>query len=279
MAQDDAGYADMFAARCASCHGTCGQCHVSRPVSVRGGLIAGHTFLKTPSQTENCTACHGSRVGNEFRGKNPGIPADAHWRLEGMNCMACHEGMELHGDGTTPDDRFANDAGPTCTGCHPGTDSPDAELSWHSTHGGKLACQVCHSVQYKNCYSCHVEIEEQALRFPSEMDFRIGRNTDPSERRPYNYVVVRHVPIAPDTFEPWDLELADYAAVPTWRMATPHNIQKNTPQTESCDTCHGSLELFLTTDYLQELVERGVMTAEEIEANANVVVDEPPGMN
>ena len=134
-------------------------------------------------------------------------------------------------------------------------------------------------MQYKNCYSCHVEIEEQALRFPSEMDFRIGRNIEPSDRRPYGYVVVRHVPIAPDTFEPWDLDLADFAAVPTWRLATPHNIQKNTPQTESCDPCHASLDLFLTTEYLDELVERGVMTAEEIEANAAVVVDEPPGMN
>jgi len=278
MALDDAGYAEMFAARCASCHGTCGQCHVSRPVSVRGGLVAGHTFLASPSQTENCTACHGSRVGDEFRGRNEGIAADTH-RRRGMNCMDCHDGMELHGDGTTPEDRYANDAGPQCTACHEDADSPDAELAYHATHGGKVACQVCHSVSYRNCYSCHVQIEAQALRFPSEMDFRIGRNVEPTQRRPYGYVVVRHVPVAPDTFEPWGLELADYDAVPTWRLATPHNIQKNTPQTESCDNCHGNLDLFLTTGYLEGLVERGVMTEEELEANVAVVVDEIPAMN
>lgn len=276
-ALDDAGYAEMFAARCASCHGTCGQCHISRPGSVRGGLVSGHQFRKTPSQKDNCTACHGSRVGEEFRGEHPGIPEDVHWR-SGMNCTACHDGDELHGDGTTPDDRYANDAGPQCTSCHPDAESASSDVTHHAIHGGKVACQVCHSLEYKNCYSCHVELDAQGLRFPSELDFRIGRNPNPNERHPYDYVVVRHIPVAPDTFEPWGLELENYAGAPTWKMATPHNIQKNTPQTESCDNCHGSLDLFLTTSYVQELIERGVMTSEELDANAEIVVDEIPDM-
>ena len=275
---DDPAYAAMFADRCASCHGTCGQCHVSRPASVRGGLTRGHAFYKTPSQTDNCTACHGSRVGDEFRGQNAGLAEDVHWR-SGMNCMACHDDVELHGDGTTPAHRFANSTGPKCTTCHPDADDGDSSVAEHRTHADTVSCQVCHSLSYKNCYQCHVEADSQGLRLPSEMDFRIGLNPNVTDEHPHTYVVLRHVPIAPDTFEPWDIDLPNYADAPTWRMATPHNIQKNTPQTESCANCHGSLDLFLTTDYLQDLVDQGLMVAEEIEANADLVVDEAPSMN
>lgn len=268
---------DMFESRCAECHANCGACHVSRPTSVGGGLTHGHTFRKMPSQTDQCTACHGSRVGAEFRGENAGIPADVH-RLSGMTCMDCHTSDELHGDGTTPDDRFANEAaGPACLNCHEGADSPESSVLHHSLHAGRVACQVCHSVEYKNCYSCHVELDSQGLQFPSEIDFRIGLNPRITEKRPYQYVLLRHIPIAPDTFEPWGIEMPDYAATPTWRLATPHNIQRNAPQSESCDNCHGSQELFLTPEYINELIDRGLMTTEEIEANASVVVSEPIG--
>jgi hypothetical protein len=271
-----AAFDGMFQSRCATCHSSCGQCHVSRPSSVGGGLTHGHTFRRSPSQTDQCTACHGSRVGDEFRGKNAGIPPDVHY-LGGMNCMDCHTGTELHGDGTTPDHRYANDAGPQCVECHPDADSGESDVLQHSMHAGKLACQVCHSVSYKNCYSCHVERDSQGLRFPSEMGFRIGRNPSVTDQRPYSYVVLRHIPIAPDTFEPWDLTMPDYAGSPTWRLATPHNIQRNTPQTESCDNCHDSLDLFLTPEYITELIERGLMVEDEMEANEPVLVNETPG--
>jgi hypothetical protein len=269
-------FIDMFSARCAECHSSCGQCHISRPTTVGGGLTHGHMFRKSPSQTNQCTACHGSRVGDEFRGRNEGIPADVHY-LSGMNCMNCHTDVELHGDGTTPLDRHSNDAGPQCLDCHPGATAPDSQIAHHVVHGDKVSCNVCHSVDYKNCYACHVERDSQGLRFPSEMGFRIGRNVDQSDRRPYNYVLVRHIPIAPDTFEPWDLEMPGYADTPTWRLATPHNIQRNTPQTESCDNCHASDELYLTTEFINGLIDSGLMVTEELEANAPVIVDEIPG--
>lgn len=266
----------MFDSRCAECHSSCGQCHVSRPLTVGGGLTHGHEFRKTPSQTNQCTACHGSRVGDEFRGKNEGVAPDAHY-LNGMNCMSCHDDVELHGDGTTPDHRYANDAGPACVNCHEDADSAESTVVHHTLHAGKVSCNVCHSITYKNCYSCHVESDSQGLRFPSEMDFRIGRNPEVTARRPYEYVLLRHIPIAPDTFEPWGVELPGYADEPTWRPATPHNIQRNTPQTESCDNCHDSLELYLTADYIDDLIERGLMVSEELEANETVLVNETPG--
>jgi hypothetical protein len=40
-----------------------------------------------------------------------------------------------------------------------------------------------------------------------------------------------------------------------------------TPQTESCDACHGNAELFLTADDV---------LPEELEANKDVIVEEVP---
>ena len=59
----------------------------------------------------------------------------------------------------------------------------------------------------------------------------------------------------------------DFDAVPTWKYATPHNIQLNTPQNESCDACHGNSELFLTEEDIR---------AEESGANKDVIVNEFP---
>ena len=232
-----AGQVDaMFTARCASCHTSCGQCHISRPVAVEGGLVGGHKFRKTPSMVDNCTACHGSRIGAEFRGENRVddrlLPGDAHYRA-GKNCMFCHDGAELHGDGTTPDLRYEAPGAPVCTDCHPDVNSDDN--SWHAVHGRAnsgtfLACQVCHSQPYKNCYDCHVRTDSQGLEHPSVVDFRVGRNAAPSARRPWDLVVVRHIPIAPESFSAWGITQSSYDAEPTWRFATPHNIAKHTSQ-------------------------------------------------
>ena len=54
---------------CSNCHAGCGECHVSRPDEAEGGLIRGHLFSKRPDPVNQCTGCHGSRIGNEFFGK------------------------------------------------------------------------------------------------------------------------------------------------------------------------------------------------------------------
>jgi len=112
---------------------------------------------------------------------------------------------------------------------------------------------------------------------PSRMDFRIGRNPNPTPARPWDYVVVRHVPIAPTSFLDWGVGLPEYAAAPTWRFATPHNIQKHTPQNASCEACHGARDLFLTPEYADTLVQEGLMFQEEIQANDGVFVRQLPG--
>ncbi|MBD3163072.1 MAG: hypothetical protein GF346_11660 [Candidatus Eisenbacteria bacterium] len=272
----------MFDTHCAGCHTSCGQCHISRPTSVRGGLVQQHVVRRTPSQVSNCIACHGSRVGDEYRGRNSGIPPDVHYLPGNKDCFFCHTGMELHGDGTTPETRYEVDALPQCVDCHPEV-LTDTENLQHSLHAGgdsgppKLSCQVCHSVGYKNCYNCHVDVEERGLEHPSQIDFRIGRNPIPDdERRPWDYVVLRHVPIAPNSFEPWGVDLPQYAAEPTWKYATPHNIRRETPQNASCDACHEDENLFLTGDYIEALIGEGVMFPEERDANQDVIVEELP---
>jgi thiosulfate/3-mercaptopyruvate sulfurtransferase len=82
---------------------------------------------------------------------------------------------------------------------------------------------------------------------------------------------VRHVPIVRDSFAYYGENLLpNFDALPTWKYATPHNIQRNTPQTETCNSCHGNAEFFLTADDV---------LPEELEANKDVIVEEvPPAM-
>lgn len=67
-----------YTADCASCHTTCGQCHISRPNGVHGGFLDSHKFKRTPEMENNCTACHGSRVGNDYTGHLEGNQLDVH---------------------------------------------------------------------------------------------------------------------------------------------------------------------------------------------------------
>ena len=268
---------EMFGNHCATCHTTCGECHVTQPKNVGGGLFTGHVFEKTPPMTRSCTACHGSRVGNEYLGKNEGIPGDVHFREGRMNCVKCHEGAELHGtpDATaTADHRLSGAEEPKCVDCHPTTAPGGDSNPMHQVHGEKLSCQVCHSVTYTSCDGCHVAISDKSGNPFFETDatyqtFLIGRNPIQSDERPYAFVPVRHVPAAPDSYEYYGENLLpNFDSLPTWAYATPHNIQRNTPQNASCESCHSeTANIFLTADKVNP---------EELAANASVIVDANP---
>ena len=265
----------MFNNHCATCHTTCGECHVAQPKNVGGGLFTGHLFEKTPPMTRSCTACHGSRVGNEFLGKNEEIPGDVHFREARMSCVKCHEGADLHGSAeNTPEHRLAGAEDPTCVDCHPTAAPGGDENLMHQSHGATLSCQVCHSVTYTSCDGCHVAVSEKSGKpfFETQATyttFLIGRNPNPSEDRPYKYVPVRHVPVAEKSYQFYGKNLlSNFNALPTWVYATPHNIQRNTPQNSACGNCHGaSTDLFLTLDKIKP---------EEMEANLSVVVEALP---
>ena len=267
---------EMMGNHCTTCHTSCGQCHVSRPTNLGGGLSAGHQFKQVPPMNLTCTGCHGSRIENEYKGKNEGVQPDVHWIKYGMPCFDCHTADEMHGKTGEFTHRYDGPPAPGCQdeGCHEGVAPGDGIANHTEFHFEALSCQVCHSTTYKNCYSCHVAQEDGVPFFkiePSEMGFKIGLNPIQSPDRPWKYVPVRHVPIDPESFAFYGENLlSNFDALPTWKYSTPHNIQRNTPQTESCDSCHGNAGFFLTSDDV---------LPEELEANKEVIVEEiPPPM-
>lgn len=274
---------------CGKCHGTCGECHVIRPLSVQSGFISGHNFNRTPDMTNNCTACHGSRIGEEFKGAHggeagwpSGMRADIHYN-RGMRCESCHDSHEMHGNGTQYTYRYIEGSNlvPKCEDCHSYVSTSESSEDYNAYHerhsvgaGSKLACQVCHSQPYKNCNGCHVDgVGITGKSYPS---FKIGKNFIKSADRDYDYAVVRHIPIVPDTYDNWDggISLSTFTSEPTWKYATPHNIQRWTSQTDttggvSCGaSCHQNDDLFLkATDVDSTWLD------EELEANAPVFME------
>ena len=239
--------------------------------------MSGHEFEKTPPMTRTCTACHGSRVGNEYLGKNgEDIPGDVHFRQARMNCVSCHSGADLHaGADTTGNKRYEGAETPSCRNCHSEVGASGDSIPQHAIHQDKVQCQVCHSIEYSSCDNCHVEISQKTGNAFYKTDahylgFFIGLNTRQDENRPYEYAVVRHIPIAPDSYSFYGENLQpNFDLVATWMYSTPHNIQRSTPQNQSCDACHGNPDLFLTAEKV---------APEELEANRDVIVDEIPSL-
>ena len=281
---------EMFGNHCQSCHTSCGDCHVSRPRSVDGGFISGHVFEKTPSMTNNCAACHGSRVGNEYLGKNEDVKSDVHFRQGRMTCTDCHTDHEMHGQLTDcstchvempetetppPDHRYdvVDMNYPTCESCHEEAAQGLDGIEMHQPHGDKLSCQVCHAASYTSCDGCHVQVSEETGNpyYTTEghyMTFEIGLNPIQSEQKPYKYVTLRHIPVDRNAYDYYGENLLPtFDALPTWAYTTPHNIQRIAPQAESCNACHGNADIFLTADKVAE---------EELEANQSVIVETIP---
>lgn len=288
-----------FGRNCADCHTTCGQCHVSRPVSVGGGFVDAHKFRRTPNMVENCTACHGSRISYDYTGEDVAVLPDIHY-ARGHRCELCHWAEEMHGDGqsTNPsghyEHRYEVATMPRCENCHVKeimdaghADDPEWNGDYHAAHwngwtGVELQCQVCHSQPYKNCTFCHVQDPSGYTIDPSVVAFKIGRNTQPETRGEYDYTVVRHVPIHPDTYETWPLALPGYTELPTWKYASPHNVRRWTAQTtveggQSCGyACHDRAGQDPRGYYLREVDLQDELGVDLIDAaaNAHVVIRE-----
>jgi hypothetical protein len=285
-----------FKSECGKCHTSCGQCHVSRPRTVGGGLNWAHEFLKTPDMQTNCTACHGSRIGEEYRGEHDAISADVHYLPLLKKCEYCHSAHEMHGgDGNLLKYRYDvdNTAAPKCENCHSYAEQINTyhQMHWSGNAGVTLSCQVCHSQQYKNCNGCHVA--EGRITGSSYLSFEIGRNylKDNERYKNYDYITVRHIPIAPNTFEAWGVsDLANFeTSEATWKMTTPHNIRRWTPQTQvpegnTCSSrCHGSnyylrpedIDYYEAANYNEETAESGYgydNIERERQANKDVII-------
>lgn len=292
-----------FSRECASCHTTCGQCHISRPNSAAGGLVDSHRFNKTPDQTNNCLACHGSRVATDFEGHLEGNEPDVHYQ-NWMKCGDCHK-EDMHADASNSATRYHLPDLPSCEDCHSATKSVNAYHRVHWPQGNKrlsLSCFVCHSQPYNNCNSCHtknpsgdlsewwqtgyaesnteVDVHTGAGGYKEYPDFKIGYNYN-TDLHDGKFIVVRHIPVVRDSYSPWGHEtLANYNARPTWEYSSPHNIQRFTPQTDTTGGVSCGASCHLKGDKAQENLERFLWQTDvdtdypdESVANEPVVVD------
>jgi len=98
------------------------------------------------------------------------------------------------------------------------------------------------------------------------MLFKVGLNSTKTKARPYNFVVLRPPPADPELFDFYVKDgLSDFDKLPTWKLDTPHNIQRVTPQNKTCNNCHGNASLFL---------QKKDVTDWEQKANAGIIVPE-----
>ena len=257
-----------FERHCGQCHTSCGQCHVSRPDYVQGGFLSAHQFVKRPSMDTTCASCHGGRIHAEFTGGRDDQDADTHYDDQEMECMDCHKGEAMHADATGLRTRFESPHRPRCEQCHEETLSGPNVSESHKQHKDKVACQVCHSQAIQNCFACHVGTDKEGLPYykceDSEILFKIGHNPNPTKDRPEKYVVLRHPPTSPGLFDHYFKDaMPEFDNLPTWKMDTPHNIQRITEQNKACNNCHGQDKLFL--------MEKDVAEPER-KANAKVIV-------
>ncbi|HAN77980.1 MAG TPA: hypothetical protein DCQ31_09505 [Bacteroidales bacterium] len=222
-----------YTKNCATCHGTCGNCHVVRPATGGGGLLNGHMFNKEPDMINTCVVCHVSRGGHAYLGIGKGTVPDVHLTKKGFNCLDCHTGAELHGDGMKVSQRYEYKKLPKCTDCHQGQETTNM---YHSVHYDDFNCQVCHSQDYNNCGSCHVHGE--GARVPSYMDFKIAVNPLPTIKTGFKFATVRRTLAAPDNFVEYGLsKYANFDVLPMYNFTTPHNIQRFTKRTTGSDNC------------------------------------------
>lgn len=306
-----------FKNSCATCHATCGQCHVSRPLAVGGGFpkvgsSLSHRFQATPDQDQQCLACHGN-VAADFRAELADQLPDVHAEA-GQKCDSCHGAEELHGDAQHTGDHYANRfevaTMPRCEDCHQSLDdniahihhagaNPNCGQCHHhdgsdcdACHRGGIAfaftyplpvgqCQTCHAQPYRNCSNCHgLSADGGFVVDAPAVQFKIARNPNPS-RSSYDFVVVRHAPVAPQTFAEWGLGMPHYADLPTWTYSAPHSIRRQTPQGyvagQNCfAACHNSASgpdgYLLRESDLYEA--DGVTRLPDYDANIGLVIPE-----
>jgi len=268
-----------YQANCATCHGTCGNCHVVRPPAGGGGLVSGHNFSKNPDMKNICITCHTSRGGHAYLGIAPGTVPDVHLTKAGFECLDCHEGSELHGSGSPVDQRYAYSKLPDCEECHLVTtpDLPTAN-SYHEQHYEDFNCQVCHSQDYNNCGSCHIHGE--GARIPSYLGFKIAKNPIPEVKDMYELALVRRTLAAPDNWQEYvDEDYANFDVFPTYNYTTPHNILRWTSRTNesaegSCaKNCHFSISGNDTINKNLYLLKEDLLDW-ELEATSGITMDD-----
>ncbi|USD36242.1 hypothetical protein [Ferrimonas sp. SCSIO 43195] len=163
---------------CNSCHATCGQCHISQPDYVGGGLLNKHAFVKNADPEQTCETCH-------YENAETHRELDAHVTKHNMSCTDCHSAQqEFHGrdineipEGNLysggPDNITKGHFEQTqkkdiiqvkCEDCHQDKIDDHTELLTGKAalinHNEKLKCTACHTQPYTNCFGCHEDSPE-----------------------------------------------------------------------------------------------------------------------
>ncbi|NQV14660.1 hypothetical protein HQ531_04315 [bacterium] len=249
---------DGFSRDCASCHTTCGQCHVSIPNIVGGGFQKqsvgnSHRFNRSPDAAVVCIACHGASIGDDWNANQDRVSGnlpDVHNDF-GFTCLNCHQ-EDFHGGGVSDavyTSRYQVTDLPQCVDCHQDDDDDNAFHLKHWPNGNRadgvdLACFACHSQQYTSCNTCHAggwkseyEADNTGI-FQVYPDFKLGHNpnylVDGQVHSESEWITVRHVPVSKDAFKnsPWNIDLmSNYEAMETWKYTSPHSINRWTPRT------------------------------------------------
>ena len=153
---------------CKNCHiKSCEQCH-----AVKEGEKCSYSLRKA-KDTDTCLTCH-SREKVTFKIGKERKCLDVHI-INGMQCVDCHKGDDVHGDGTFY--RTMRDEGAvkvTCRECH----SLEEDIRAHTVHKGKLDCAACHVANTTSCLNCHFDkFLEQGKRkgnfFPPIQDWTL----------------------------------------------------------------------------------------------------------
>lgn len=260
---------DVFENDCYKCHASCGDCHVSRPKGYSVGLIDQHAFFETPPMEESCYGCHNARNAGEYMGE-VGFGGDVHYDL-GMTCMDCHPKDNFHGAETETYNMWEENL-PSCLDCHSDKDPKEATDTNHRIHGDSLSCQVCHAQANNNCFECHLDYDDAGEHLVSSSEkrvmFKIGYNPMKTDERPYEYVVLRHVPGQESILDVLgDNMMPNYHDKTNWKYSPTHNIQKSTFQNESCESCHDNTRIWLTESDLRD---------SDSEANKDLIPKLPP---
>ncbi|MDY6967634.1 MAG: hypothetical protein SVR08_03110 [Spirochaetota bacterium] len=127
---------------------------------------------------KGCDTCHAEKKGNYLlysvkKSKDMGICLNCHSRekvtfaigkktktldvhiANGMTCVDCHSGSDIHGDGNLY--KSMRDTGAvkaSCDNCHKGEISKTRS---HTVHKGKLDCASCHVKNSTTCLNCHFD--------------------------------------------------------------------------------------------------------------------------
>lgn len=132
---------------CKNCHAvSCDDCHKTD--------VAGKPAYSAKAARDQavCLKCH-AREAAAMKADKAQNHEDVHFS-KGMQCMNCHSGTDVHGDGT----EYVSMKQPgvisaKCETCH----QKFAPTRSHMVHAGKLDCKACHVRQVVSCTNCHFE--------------------------------------------------------------------------------------------------------------------------